>query len=226
MAVQSRFIWMVLCLLVLCSVCAQAAENKPPDVTITKSPPSPVIGETIVFDATGSRDPEGGTLTFIWTFVDEGIEKSGPSVTYSYSTEGTKTILLTVTDDQGARTFGSAIISVNPSPPEKPTPPLVTPPLVTETTAQGNETSLNLTPMTPKANPIITMVPTTVLINGASGQSPGGIGGTGSGSNQGSGSAPANASPAGPPYITYMIVGAIVLVGVVLGGIFFVKRQR
>lgn len=218
MAVQSRFIWMVLCLLVLCSVCAQAAENKPPDVTITKSPPSPVIGETIVFDATGSRDPEGGTLTFIWTFVDEGIEKSGPSVTYSYSTEGTKTILLTVTDNQGARTFGSAIISVNPSPPEKPTPPLVT-----VTTSQGNETSLNLTPMTPKANPIITMVPTTVLINGASGQS---TGATGPGSNQGSGSAPANASPAGPPYITYMIVGAVVLVGVAVGGIFFVKRQR
>jgi hypothetical protein len=221
MAVQSRFIWMVLCLLVLCSICAQVSANDPPKVIITKSPASPVIGETIVLDATGSSDPEGGTLTFLWTFVDEGIEKSGPSVTYSYSTDGTKTILLTVTDNMGARTFGSAIISVNPSPSEKPTPPLVT-----VTTSQGNETSLNLTPMIPKANPIITMVPTTVLINGASGQSPGGIGGTGSGSNQGSGSASANASPAGPPYITYMIVGAVVLVGVAVGGIFFVKRQR
>jgi PKD repeat protein len=209
---------MVLCLLVLCSICAQVSANDPPKVIITKSPASPVIGETIVLDATGSSDPEGGTLTFLWTFVDEGIEKSGPSVTYSYSTEGTKTVLLTVTDDQGHITLGAAKFLINPSAPEKPTSPLVT-----VTTAQGNETSLNLTPITPKANPIITMVPTTVLISGASGQS---TGATGSGSNQGSGSAPANASPAGPPYIMYMIVGAVVLVGVVLGGIVFVKRQR
>jgi len=218
MALQSRFIWVALSLLVLCSVCAQAAENIPPQVILTKSSGTAIIGEQIIFDASGSRDPEGGALTFLWFFADDNIEKSGPLVTHAYSTPGTKTIGLTVTDNQGAQTVSSAKITVNPLPSEKPSPPLVT-----ETIPPANETFQNLTQMTPIANPIITMVPTTVLTNDASGQSPGG---TGSGSNQGSGSASANASPAGPPYIMYMIVGAVVLIGVVVGGIVFVKRQR
>ena len=217
MALQSRYIWVALSLLVLCSVCAQAAENKPPQVILTKSSGTAIIGEQIIFDASGSRDPEGGALTFLWFFADDNIEKSGPSVTYAYSTPGTKTIGLTVTDNQGAQMVSSAKITVNPLPSEKPTPPLVT-----ETIPPANETFQNLTQMTPIANPIITMIPTTVLTNDASGQSPGGTGS----SNQGSGSASANASPAGPPYIMYMIVGAVILVGVVLGGIVFVKRQR
>ena len=214
MALQSRFIWMVLVLLVLCSVCAQAAENLPPDVIIKKSPSSAIINEQITFDASTSKDPEGGALTFLWTFYPDEVTKSGPVVTYSYPTDGTKYIGLTVTDAQGVSATASAVITVNLPPSEKPTPPLVT-----ETPT--NETFQNLTQMTPIANPIITMVPTTVLTNGASGQSPGGAG-----SNPGAGSASANASPAGPPYIMYMIVVAVVLVGVVLGGIFFVKRQR
>lgn len=216
MALQSRFIWVALSLLVLCSVCAQAAENKPPQVILTKSSGTAIIGEQIIFDASGSRDPEGGALTFLWFFADDNIEKSGPSVTYAYSTPGTKTIGLTVTDNQGAQMVSSAKITVNPLPSEKPSPPLVT-----ETPA--NETFQNLTQMTPIANPIITMVPTTGLTNDASGQSPGGAG---AGSNPGAGSATGNASPGGPPYIMYMIVGAVILVGIVAGGIFFVKRQR
>jgi PKD repeat protein len=218
MVFQSRFIWIVLCILVLCSVCAQAAENLPPQVILTKSSGTAIIGEQIKFDASGSRDPEGGPLVFVWFFADDNVEKSGPSVTYAYSTPGTKTIRLTVTDNQGAQRVSSAKITVNPPPSEEPTPPLVN-----ETTPQSNETFEMPTQMTPIANPIITMIPTTVLTNDASGQSPGG---TGSGSNQGSGSASANASPAGPPYIMYMIVGAVVLIGVVVGGIVFVKRQR
>jgi len=218
MVFQSRFIWIVLCILVLCSVCAQAAENLPPQVILTKSSGTAIIGEQIKFDASGSRDPEGGPLVFVWFFEDDNVEKSGPSVTYAYSTPGTKTIRLTVTDNQGAQWISSAKIEVKSPPSEKPTPPLVN-----ETTPQSNETFEMPTQMTPIANPIITMIPTTVLTNDASGQSPGG---TGSGSNQGSGSASANASPAGPPYIMYMIVGAVVLIGVVVGGIVFVKRQR
>ena len=209
---------MVLSLLVLCSVCAQAVENKPPDVIIIKYPSSAIIGEQITFDARASKDPEGGKLTFLWTFYPEEITKSGPLVTHSYTTVGTHIVGLTVTDEQGAETTASAIVPVNPMPPEKPAPPLVT-----ETIPQANETSQNLTQMTPKANPIITMVPTTVLTNDASGQSPGGAG---AGSNPGAGSATATNSPAGPPYIMYMIVVAVILVGVVAGGIFFVKRQR
>ncbi len=218
MALQSRFIWVALSLLVLCSVCAQAAENMPPQVILTKSSGTAIIGEQIIFDASGSKDPEGGVLTFLWFFADDNIEKSGPLVTHAYSTPGTKTIGLTVTDNQGAQTVSSAKITVNPLPSEKPSPPLVT-----ETIPQAHETSQNLTQMTPGSNPIITMVPTTVLTNDASGQSPGG---SGAGSNPGAGSATGNASPAGPPYIMYMIVGAVILVGVVLGGIVFVKRQR
>jgi hypothetical protein len=217
MALQSRFIWVALSLLVLCSVCVQA-ENMPPQVILTKSSGTAIIGEQIILDASGSKDPEGGALTFLWFFADDNIEKSGPLVTHAYSTPGTKTIGLTVTDNQGAQTVSSAKITVILPPSEESTSPVVT-----ETIPPANETFQNLTQMTPKVNPIITMIPTTVLTNDASGQSPGG---TGSGSNQGSGSASANASPAGPPYIMYMIVVAVVLIGVVLGGIVFVKRQR
>ncbi len=216
MALQSRFIWIVFCILVLCSVCALVTANDSPNVILTKSSGTAIINEQITFDASASKDPEGGALTFLWTFYPEGITKSGPVVSYSYLTPGTKYIGLTVTDDQGAQTAASAVITVNSPPSEKPTPPLVT-------ESPSNESFQVPTQMTPIANPIITMVPTTVLTNDASGQSPGGAG---SGSNQGSGSATATNSPAGPPYIMYMVVGAVILVGVVVGGIFFVKRQR
>ena len=218
MALQSRFIWVALSLLVLCSVCAQAAENMPPQVILTKSSGTAIIGEQIILDATGSRDPEGGPLVFVWFFADDNVEKSGPLVTHAYSTPGTKTIGLTVTDNQGAQTVSSAKITVNPLPSEEPTPPLAT-----ETTPQTNETFEMPTQMTPIANPIITMIPTTGFGNEASGQSPGS---SGSGSGQGAGSASGNASPAGPPYFMYMVVVAGVLVGVVLVGIYFVKRPR
>jgi hypothetical protein len=105
MTLQSRLIWIVLSLLVLCSICAHVSANDPPNVIITKSAGSAVVGQTITFDASGSRDPEGGPLTFLWSFFDLDTEKSGSTVSQSYSTAGTKTVGLTVTDNQGAKTI-------------------------------------------------------------------------------------------------------------------------
>jgi hypothetical protein len=221
MTSRSQVIVVILFLLVLSSICAPVTANNPPEVFISKSMGSAVVGQQIIFDASKSRDPEGGGLTFSWYFADDDVEKSGATVSYAYSTPGTKTIGLTVTDDQGAQTISSAVLHVT----SVQTGETLKVQVTETTTPEGNnETIQNLSQVTPAGGAIITMAPRTVLTNDAGGQS---SGGTGSAANQLPGSAGTNAgSPAGPPILTYLALGAVGLVAVVLGGIVFVKRQR
>jgi len=54
--------------------------------------------EYITFDATGSSDPDGQILHYIWDFGD-GNEGAGENIRHSYSTKGEYTVRLTVRDD-------------------------------------------------------------------------------------------------------------------------------
>jgi hypothetical protein len=199
---------------------------------ITKSSGSAVTGQTITFDASGSRDPEGGPLTFSWSFFDVGIEKSGQIVSYAYSTPRTKTVGLTVTDNEGAKTISSAVIQVT-VPKSGPTTTITISVTTKVPTLATNKTTLDLFNAT---NETTTMVPTEVVTGATPEQNPvpkpaltegGSIkssGDTGSGSNQNPGQSPAG-SAGGSSINIYVIMGvmAIILVGI-FGFIMLKKR--
>lgn len=90
--------------------------NRAPQVTID-APTSAITtikaGDTLDFSATTS-DPEGGVLTYAWSFGDPAIrgkrtEDSGPIV---FPTAGAYSVKLTATDDQGQATSATRIVRV------------------------------------------------------------------------------------------------------------------
>ena len=60
-------------------------------------PYSGQIGEAIQFDGTGSSDPDGDPLTYLWDFGD-GSTATGPSPAHAYATSGVFTVTLGVND--------------------------------------------------------------------------------------------------------------------------------
>ena len=86
--------------------------NAGPDQTVSE-------GATVALSGTGSSDPDGGALTYRWSFVSS----TGPAVTLSSTTsatpsfttadDGLYTLLLTVTDSQGASGSDTVVVRVN-----------------------------------------------------------------------------------------------------------------
>jgi PKD repeat protein len=92
--------------------------------TITPSPIPPsanaggpysgVVGSMINFDGTASSDADGTIALYAWDFGDGGVA-SGPSPTHSYSVDGSFTVVLTVTDNDGLTSTDSTSASINPA---------------------------------------------------------------------------------------------------------------
>jgi glucose/arabinose dehydrogenase/chitodextrinase len=68
-----------------------------PFASFAYSPPSPVVGESVVFDASASTDPDGEIVSYEWSFGD-GATGDGPIVAHSYAERGTYVVVLTVAD--------------------------------------------------------------------------------------------------------------------------------
>ena len=66
------------------------------------------------FDGRGSYDPDGGELTYSWAFGADADPATAEGVMpfCIYSTRGTKTVTLTVTDDKGATASDTVTITV------------------------------------------------------------------------------------------------------------------
>jgi len=81
-----------------------AATNSPP-VANASGPYIGVIGVPVVFNGTGSSDPDAGqTITFAWNFGD-GSLGTGATPSHTYAAAGTYFVNLTVTDN------GSPVLS-------------------------------------------------------------------------------------------------------------------
>lgn len=68
----------------------------------TSDPGGPYTGEidvAVAFDGTGSSDLEGPIQTYAWDFGDESPTGTGAEPTHTYTTAGTFTVTLTVTDE-------------------------------------------------------------------------------------------------------------------------------
>ncbi len=80
---------------------ATISEQNPPEAEFTYIPVDPIIDQQINFDASLSTDIDGTiTTTYNWDFGDGNIQ-TGKIVNHSYQNQGTYTIILTVTDDDG-----------------------------------------------------------------------------------------------------------------------------
>jgi PKD repeat protein len=72
-------------------------------------------GETVQFDGSASRDPDGQKISFAWNFGDglpDQVDATGASNEHIYTKGGECTATLTVTDELGRSSKDTAIITV------------------------------------------------------------------------------------------------------------------
>jgi PKD repeat protein len=85
--------------------------NRSPIAAFTESRDTVYTGETITFNATNSYDSDGAIIEYFWDFGDN-TNATGVSVAHSYADNGTYTITLTVTDDDGASAIATDIKTI------------------------------------------------------------------------------------------------------------------
>ncbi|QNE21878.1 carbohydrate-binding protein [Kribbella qitaiheensis] len=86
------------------------SQNRNPIAKASGNPTSGGRPLTVTFSSAGSSDPEGGALTYRWTFGDGGTSTQA-NPTYTFNTAGNYTATLTVTDPTGLT--GSANVQVS-----------------------------------------------------------------------------------------------------------------
>lgn len=94
---------------------AGGATNVPPTAAATATPQTGTAPLVVSFDGRGSSDPDGTITTYAWSFGDGAIA-SGATTSHTYTTAGTYSATLTVTDNAGATASRSLTITVNPAP--------------------------------------------------------------------------------------------------------------
>ena len=97
------------------------AANQPPTARFAFSPANPAAGDTVRFDASGSSDPDGTIVQYLWDFGD-GATGTGKIVAHTYGAAGTYTVRLTVRDDGGATDTATATVTVGAAPGPGPAP--------------------------------------------------------------------------------------------------------
>jgi PKD repeat protein len=75
--------------------------NRQPVASFTETAETVDTDEAIFFDASKSSDPDGTIVDYSWDFGD-GTTGTGVSAQHDYSEDGIYTVILTVTDDDGA----------------------------------------------------------------------------------------------------------------------------
>jgi len=75
------------------------------------------VGQTVNFDGSGSYDSDGNIISYNWDFGDDS-SAAGVNVTHAYSSVGTYTVTLAVTDNGGMTDTHTAIVTVTEEPNE------------------------------------------------------------------------------------------------------------
>ncbi|MCR9254386.1 MAG: PKD domain-containing protein, partial [bacterium] len=102
--------------------------NNPPLASLLTDIVSGTAPLNVLFDASGSSDPDGDIISFNWGFGD-GSFSTDSIVSHLYQTPGTYTVLLTITDTEGASTSDSTEIVVSEEVNLPPIASLITSPL-------------------------------------------------------------------------------------------------
>ncbi len=87
--------------------------NQPPAAAFTATPGFGAVPLDVTFDASGSTDVDGTIGNYAWDFGD-GATSAGKVTTHRFDAEGTRTVTLTVTDDQQASAIATRDIVIGP----------------------------------------------------------------------------------------------------------------
>ncbi|MCW2498347.1 MAG: Carbohydrate-binding and sugar hydrolysis, partial [Frankiales bacterium] len=94
------------------------AGDLPPIATLALTPTSGTAPLTVTADASGSSDPDGGPIAdYSINFGDGGVPSTGPTTSHTYTTPGTYTVTLTVSDAGGATSEATGTVVVHPDAP-------------------------------------------------------------------------------------------------------------
>ncbi|MGC4770225.1 PQQ-dependent sugar dehydrogenase [Micromonospora sp. DT44] len=85
--------------------------NRNPIAVASANPTSGANPLTVNFSSAGSSDPEGGALSYLWTFGD-GTTSTAANPTKTYTTNGTYSPTLKVTDPTGLTGTASLVVTV------------------------------------------------------------------------------------------------------------------
>ena len=88
--------------------------NQAPVASFTASPLQGTAPLTVNFNASASYDPDGMIAAYAWNFGD-GTSSSGAQVSHVYSTAGTFTAELTVSDSAGLTAKSTATVTASPA---------------------------------------------------------------------------------------------------------------
>src|SRR2546425_460706 len=96
--------------------------HAPPVASFTTTPNSPVVGASVTFNASASRDPDGNIMTYAWNFGDSTFG-SEAITSHPYAGAGTYNVTLNVTDNDSLNGTVYHEVVVGPPPPG-PRPPV------------------------------------------------------------------------------------------------------
>ena len=100
-------------------ICPTGTVNLPPVAVATQSVQYGPANLNVNFTGSGSSDPEGGPLTYLWNFGDGSPTSNLQNPSHVFTGAGviTRTITLTVTDNAAQTNQTSLIVSLNNTPP-------------------------------------------------------------------------------------------------------------
>ena len=88
-----------------------APVNQPPTAAFDFTPTNPIAGGWVQFNASASSDNDGTISSYAWNFGD-GTTSSGMTRYHQFAAPGTYTVVLTVTDNDGATNTVSHTVQV------------------------------------------------------------------------------------------------------------------
>ncbi len=90
-----------------------SAANQPPVANFSFSPTAPSVGQLVFFNASTSTDADGSIVSYDWDFGN-GATGTGREASFIYNVAQSYVVVLTVTDDDGARGSFSRTIVISP----------------------------------------------------------------------------------------------------------------
>ena len=99
---------------------AYTAANRAPDAVVSADPTSGAVPLDVAFDGSGSSDPDGDTLSYVWDFGDGSATTTTttPTTSHIYTEANTYTATLTARDGSGAEDTATVRIDAGNTPPE------------------------------------------------------------------------------------------------------------